>query len=244
MKLELRDLTKSFGAHRVLDRLNLTITFDHVLALIGPSGCGKSTLLRILAGLERPDAGDVLIDDERLPSDERGLHAWRKRHGVVFQAYNLFPHLSALENLLLPLVEVHGMPRAQAEKKSREVLARFQLADHAEKRPAQLSGGQRQRVAIARALVIQPNALFFDEPTSALDPEMTAEVLDVILGLRKTTTPLILVTHELGFARKAADRIVFLSDGGVGASQPADEFFRNPASDSARRFLSKLLTFA
>jgi len=243
MILELKDVTKSFGKHRVLDRVTATISFSHVLALLGPSGCGKSTLLRLIAGLDRPDSGSIIIDGTPLPEDEFGLHVWRKQIGVVFQAVNLFPHLNAMDNLLLPLTQVHHLSITDARKQALEMLERFQLAEHAHKRPSMLSGGQRQRVAIARALACRPAFLLFDEPTSALDPEMTAEVLDAILQLRASETPLLLVTHELGFAQEAADNVVFLENGKINAVQAAPDFFKSPATPAATRFLSRLLRF-
>jgi len=243
MTIDLQGVTKSFGAHRVLDRLTCTITFDHVLALLGPSGCGKSTLLRLIAGLDRPDSGNIVVNGTPIPSNEAGLLAWRTHIGVVFQAFNLFPHLSAIDNLLLPLTQVHQVPPAEARVRAMEMLERFQLGDHALKRPSMLSGGQRQRVAIARALACNPTFLLFDEPTSALDPEMTAEVLEVILQLRTSDTPLVLVTHELGFAQEAADHIVFLENGNIDTSQSASNFFQSPGTPAATRFLSRLLRF-
>lgn len=243
MILELDGVTKAFGTQRVLDGLNARIEFSHVLALLGPSGCGKSTLLRLIAGLDTVTAGEIRIDGDRLPSEPAELQTWRRQIGVVFQAYNLFPHLSAIDNLLLPLTEVHRVPRPEAVARASEMLERFQLGAHATKRPAELSGGQRQRVAIARALACRPKFLLFDEPTSALDPEMTAEVLDVILALRETATPLVLVTHELGFAHEAADQIAFLANGQIDACQPAADFFANPATQRAAEFLSRLLRF-
>ncbi|MFZ4716449.1 MAG: amino acid ABC transporter ATP-binding protein, partial [Chthoniobacterales bacterium] len=186
MKLEIRGITKSFSPGRdpavrrtVLDNLSLDVEFPHVLALLGPSGGGKSTLLRVIAGLERPDSGTVLINGERVPDREPALRDYRRTLGVVFQAFNLFPHMTVLRNVMLPLVEVHGIDRSTAQDRSMEVMERLGIADQAAKLPAQLSGGQRQRVAIARALAAKPRFLLFDEPTSALDPEMTAEVLSL-----------------------------------------------------------------
>ena len=207
------DVGKSFGCHHALKSLRLNAAFDHTIALVGPSGGGKSTLLRILAGLEIPETGTILLNGRRLLFEERWLRDHRRRVGVVFQAFNLFPHLTALDNILLPLEKVHHF--ANARERARRVLERMRLDTHADKKPSQLSGGQRQRVAIARALAIEPEFLLFDEPTSALDPEMTAEVLDVIADLRETGQPVILVTHEMGFARETADLVAFLADGAV-----------------------------
>jgi polar amino acid transport system ATP-binding protein len=250
MKLEIRGITKSFSPGRdpavrrtVLDNLSLDVEFPHVLALLGPRGGGKSTLLRVIAGLERPDSGTVLINGERVPDREPALRDYRRTLGVVFQAFNLFPHMTVLRNVMLPLVEVHGIDRSTAQDRSMEVMERLGIADQAAKLPAQLSGGQRQRVAIARALAAKPRFLLFDEPTSALDPEMTAEVLSLIADLRESNTPMLLVTHEMGFARKIADRVAFLSEGRVLEEGPAAEFFADPSSDEAQRFLAKVLAY-
>ena len=242
MKLELRGVSKRYGEQRVLDGISLAIE-GRALALIGPSGGGKSTLLRILAGLEHPDSGEVWLDGERLDFTPAALLRHRRRVGVVFQAYNLFPHLTALENITLPLVRVHGLDRHAAEAVAREHLGRFRLLDHAAKRPAQLSGGQRQRVAIARAVAVKPRLLLFDEPTSALDPEMAGEVLDLIAELRAEGRDLILVTHHLAFARTVADHALFLADGAVRESGPAATVFSAPSSEVCRRFLERVLAY-
>jgi len=241
MKIVCENLTRSFGAHRALDGLSLEAEFSHTLALIGPSGGGKSTLLRVLAGLERPDGGAAWVDGRRVPGDVRELVGYRRRIGVVFQAFNLFPHLTALENLLLPLEKAHRFE--DARERAERALERFQLGAHAGKKPAELSGGQRQRVAIARALAIEPEFLLMDEPTSALDPEMTAEVLDVIAGLREAEQPLVLVTHEMGFARGAADQVAFIAQGKLVECTEAGEFFARPQTESARRFLERILKY-
>jgi len=243
MNISLTNVTKAFGPLKVLDDVTFEATFEHTLALVGPSGGGKSTLLRLLAGLDRADAGTIRVDGEELEPREEMLRCYRKRIGIVFQAYNLFPHLTALENVVLALTQVHGLPRGRAMERAEEVLRRFQLAGHAGKQPAHLSGGQRQRVAIARALAIEPRFLLLDEPTSALDPEMTAEVLDVIAELRGSGRPIILVTHEMGFARRSADLVAFVSGGGVRECAPAEEFFTSPASEETRRFLDKILKY-
>jgi len=225
MELVVKGLTQAFGATTVLDRLDLETGDIRALVLVGPSGGGKTTLLRILAGLDVPIAGTVAFDGEPLPRDEAGLRGYRRTVGTVFQAYNLFPHLTAMQNLLLPLVQVHGLTEAAARDRVREPLERFGLAAHAHKRPAELSGGQKQRVAILRALVVQPRRLFLDEPTSALDPEMTGEVLDMIGELKQAGTQFVLVTHEMGFARRVADEIAFIADGECPALEPPAEFF-------------------
>jgi polar amino acid transport system ATP-binding protein len=209
--------------------------------LVGPSGGGKSTLLRILAGLDVPVTGSVAFDGSPLPRDEESLRRYRKTVGTVFQAYNLFPHLSALDNLLLPLVHVHGLSHAAAVARVREPLERFQLMAHAHKRPAELSGGQKQRIAILRALVVQPRRLFLDEPTSALDPEMTAEVLEMIGELKALGTQFVLVTHEMGFAKRVADEVAFIGDGRVLAHGTADEMFNRCDEPRVRGFFARIL---
>lgn len=243
MKLEVEQVTKRFGEQAALEEINLRIPDGHRVAFIGPSGGGKSTLLRLLAGLDLPDAGRIGIDELWLPRDEPGLQQYRRSVGVVFQAYNLFPHLSALENLMLPLTHVHGVAREAARERSLSILDRLGLKEHAEKRPAELSGGMNQRVAIARALAVRPKLLLLDEPTSALDPEMTAEVLSVIHELGREGRDFILVTHEMGFARQVADHVVFLANGRVVESGPVEEVFDRPAEEVTRRFLEKILRY-
>jgi polar amino acid transport system ATP-binding protein len=228
---------KPAGRATVLDGLSLSTGDIGTLVLIGPSGGGKSTLLRILAGLDTPTSGHVVFDGQPLPHDEVGLQSYRRTVGTVFQAYNLFPHLTALENLLLPLIHVHGLTPEQARERVRAPLERFRLAEHAHKRPAELSGGQKQRIAILRALVVQPRRLFFDEPTSALDPEMRAEVLEMISEVRAEGGQFILVTHEMAFARRVADEVAFVADGRILAASPAAPFFDAPADPTIRRFL-------
>jgi polar amino acid transport system ATP-binding protein len=243
MRLAVTGLVRRFPgrdgrpAATVLDGLDLRTGDIAALVLVGPSGGGKSTLRRVLAGLDVPQAGDVAFDGEPLPRDEAGLRAYRRTVGTVFQAYNLFPHLTAQENLILPLVHVHGLDRAAALERVREPLERFGLTAHAHKRPAELSGGQKQRIAILRALVVRPRRLFLDEPTSALDPEMTGEVLEMIAELRAAGTQFVLVTHEMGFARTVADEIAFVADGRVPAHGPAADFFDRPSDPRVRRFL-------
>jgi polar amino acid transport system ATP-binding protein len=247
MKLDVRGLVQQFtippttgragGVATVLDHLELTTGDIESLVLVGPSGGGKSTLLRILAGLDVPVAGSVAFDGKPLPRDEAGLRGYRRTVGTVFQAYNLFPHLTAMENLLLPLVHVHGLSAADAVARVRGPLERFRLAEHAHKRPAELSGGQKQRIAILRALVIQPQRLFLDEPTSALDPEMRGEVLEMIGELRESGTQFVLVTHEMGFARSVADEVAFIADGRALAHAPTHAFFDRPSDPRVAAFL-------
>lgn len=243
MKLEIREVTKAFDGHTVLDRVTLHLEKVHTLALIGPSGGGKSTLLRILAGLEYADGGTVEVDGERVEGDEASLRRYRRTIGTVFQAFNLFPHLTALENVALPLHHVHGRSAGEARSIALEHLSRFRLESHAGKTPSQLSGGQRQRVAIARAIAIKPRLLLFDEPTSALDPEMTAEVLDVIAELRDEGRDFVLVTHEMGFARAVADQVAFLASGRIVESGRPETVFDEPGSEETRDFLSRVLRY-
>ncbi len=243
MKLHLRHLSKSFNGHVVVDNVSLALEKVHTLVLIGPSGGGKTTLLRIIAGLEYPSAGELEINDERVVFEEEALLKHRRSIGTVFQAFNLFPHLTALRNITLPLEKVHGHPPAEAVEIARQLLERFHLEKHAAKRPAELSGGQRQRVAIARAISIKPRLLLFDEPTSALDPEMTAEVLDMIRELREAGGDFILVTHEMGFARQIADQVALLADGRIVEVGPVEQVFEHPASVQSRDFLAKVLKY-
>jgi len=249
MKIEALSITKSYGSggggRRVLDDLCLSMEFPHVLALLGPSGSGKSTLLRIIAGLERPEAGSLFLDREKVPLSEKEsvLRDYRRKLGIVFQAFNLFPHMTAFQNVMVPLTQVHGLDELEATHRTLEVMERLGMAEHGQKFPSQLSGGQRQRIAIARALASKARFLLFDEPTSSLDPEMTAEVLMLIAELKDAGTPMLLVTHEMGFARKIADQVAFLAEGRVMEQGPAGEFFNNPQSLAAQRFLAKVLAY-
>jgi len=243
LKLKISNLTKRFDSHQALDSVSLVLEETHSLVLIGPSGGGKTTLLRILAGLEIPDGGSVELNGETIPFDEYSLLRYRRTVGVVFQAFNLFPHLTALENIVLPLEKVHEHAPMKARDVALELLRRFQLDAHAHKKPAALSGGQRQRVAIARAVAIKPRVVLFDEPTSALDPEMTAEVLDMIEQLREAGTDLILVTHEMGFARLAADRVAFLSQGRVLEFGETKSVLDSPGTEECKRFLGTVLKY-
>jgi polar amino acid transport system ATP-binding protein len=243
LKLKLSNVSKSFGAHIALERVSLELDNVHSVVLIGPSGGGKTTLLRILAGLIAPDSGDIELNGERIHYDEPSLLRHRRTVGTVFQAFNLFPHLTALENITLPLEKVHHQTKERAQDTAFELLRRFQLESHAHKKPAALSGGQRQRVAIARAVAIKPRVLFFDEPTSALDPEMTSEVLDAIEQLREQGSDLVLVTHEMGFARIAADRVVFLAGGRILEFGQTQAVFEAPATAELKQFLGTVLKY-
>jgi len=243
MKLEFDAITKRYGGHTVLDAITAQLEFPHVLALLGPSGGGKSTLLRVIGGLESPETGSLTIDGQRVPTGERSLRTFRSNIGTVFQSWNLFPHLDALANIMLPLTAVHGLAPEAARDRSLELLERLHLTGHAHKRPAELSGGQRQRVAIARAVAIHPRLLLLDEPTSALDPEMTAEVLEVIADLKSEGRTFILVTHAMNFARTVADQVAFLADGRIVEQGSAQTFFSAPQSETAQRFLAKVLKY-
>ncbi len=241
MKLEGINLTKTFGSHHALSGAEFCTSDDaRVIALLGPSGGGKSTLLRVLGCLLVPEIGSVSMDGEVLPHDEVGALAERRKNGFVFQGYNLFPHLTALENIALPLRSVHGMTAPDACARAQELLERLGLSSHANKRPSQLSGGQQQRAAIARALAPKPRLLLLDEPTSALDPVMTGEVLDVIRELAESGQNIVLATHEISFARQVADWVVFLAEGKVVESSAATDFFTQPKNPLAKRYLEGL----
>ncbi len=243
MKLEVSALTKCYAATRAADCLSLSVAAARVLVLIGPSGGGKSTLLRLLGGLETADTGHIRINGHPLAADEAGLRAYRRRNGFLFQQFNLFPHLTARRNISLPLEKVHGHPPVRALEIASCSLARFGLADHADKLPAQLSGGQQQRVGIARAVAHQPEILFLDEPTSALDPEMTAEVLELIQELAEAGQDIILSTHEMGFARAVADQIAFVAAGKIEELAPPAKLFGAAESPLCQRFLSRVMRY-
>ena len=243
MRLEFDHLTKRYGNNTVINDVTATLDFPHVLALLGPSGGGKSTLLRLIGGLESPEEGSLSVDHEPVPASGKSLRVYRSNIGTVFQSWNLFPHLDAIANVMLPLTAVHGLSPDEARARAEELLERLHLKGHAHKRPAELSGGQRQRVAIARAVAIRPKLLLFDEPTSALDPEMTAEVLEVIADLKSEGRTFILVTHAMNFARTVADQVAFLSNGQILDQAPAQDFFRSPKSEVAQRFLAKVLKY-
>jgi glutamate transport system ATP-binding protein len=235
-------VNKHFGELHVLKDVTTTVGRGEVVVVIGPSGSGKSTLCRAINRLETIDDGLITIDGVRLPEEGAGLAKLRADVGMVFQSFNLFSHKTVLENVTLGQVKVRRRSKAEAEKRAMELLERVGVADQAGKMPAQLSGGQQQRVAIARALAMDPKVMLLDEPTSALDPEMITEVLDVMVQLAKDGMTMIVVTHEMGFARKAADRVVFMADGQIVEEATPEQFFTAPASDRARDFLSKILT--
>jgi glutamate transport system ATP-binding protein len=233
---------KHFGELHVLKDINLEVEAGQVVVVIGPSGSGKSTLCRAINRLEPIDSGEIAIDGDLLPAEGKSLAGLRADVGMVFQSFNLFAHKTILENVTLAPMKVRGIKKPEAEKKGLALLERVGIANQRDKYPAQLSGGQQQRVAIARALAMNPKVMLFDEPTSALDPEMVNEVLDVMTGLAKEGMTMLVVTHEMGFARRAANRVIFMADGQVVEDASPDSFFTNPTSDRAKDFLSKILT--
>ena len=237
----LTGVNKHFGDLHVLKDINLSIGKGEVVVVIGPSGSGKSTLCRAINRLEPIDTGTITLDGQPLPR-RAALAKLRADVGMVFQSFNLFAHKTILQNVTLGPMKVRGLSKAEAEKSARALLERVGVAAQADKYPAQLSGGQQQRVAIARALAMDPKVMLFDEPTSALDPEMINEVLDVMVGLAKQGMTMVVVTHEMGFARKAADRVVFMADGQIVEEAEPEEFFTDPQTKRAQDFLSKILT--
>jgi len=233
---------KFFGPLHVLKNVQLEVPKGQVVVVLGPSGSGKSTLCRTINRLEPIDSGLIEVDGQPLPAEGKELARLRADVGMVFQSFNLFAHKTIVENVMLAPVKVRKTPAAEARKTAMELLERVGIANQAEKFPAQLSGGQQQRAAIARALAMKPKVMLFDEPTSALDPEMVQEVLDVMTGLAKDGMTMLVVTHEMGFARKAADRVIFMSDGEVVEDSTPEEFFSAPKSNRAKDFLGKILT--
>ena len=238
--IEIKGLRKSFGADEVLKGIDLSIDEKEVVVIIGPSGSGKSTLLRCINHLEEPTAGEVIVDGITL-SSEANINKVREEVGMVFQRFNLFPHMTVLENIMLAPMKVKHAVRAEAEKTARELLARVGLAEKADAYPDNLSGGQQQRVAIARALAMHPKVMLFDEPTSALDPEMVGEVLDVMRALAREGMTMVIVTHEMGFAREVGDRLLFVDEGRIVESGVPREVFEHPKEERTRSFLSKVL---
>ena len=239
--IEIRNVTKWYGQFRALDDCSTTVPTGAVVVVCGPSGSGKSTLIRCVNGLETIDAGTIVVDGVSVSAPKTDLFALRARIGMVFQSFELFPHRTVLDNVNLAQVEVLKRDRGAASERSMALLARVGLADQATKYPAALSGGQQQRVAIARALAMDPVAMLFDEPTSALDPEMIKEVLDVMVALAREGMTMMVVTHEMAFAREVADRIVFMDRGRIVEDRETDAFFTEPHTERAREFLSKIL---
>ncbi len=239
--IEVKNLRKSFGELEVLKGIDKKIEQGEKVVIIGPSGSGKSTFLRCLNLLEEPTGGDVFIDGECITDKNVNINVLRERMGMVFQQFNLFPHLSVLDNITLAPIKVKNMDKAAAEKKARELLQRVGLADKADSFPAQLSGGQQQRIAIARALAMEPEIMLFDEPTSALDPEMVGEVLAVMKNLADAGMTMVVVTHEMGFAREVASRVMFMDEGYVLEDDTPENVFDRPTNDRTKEFLSKIL---
>ena len=238
--IELRHVDKHYGALHVLKDINLKIDRGEVLVVIGPSGSGKSTLCRTINRLETIDSGEILIEGEPLPQEGKELARTRAELGMVFQQFNLFAHKTILDNVTLGPIEVLGLSKGEAEKRAVSLLERVGVAEQAKKVPAQLSGGQQQRVAIARSLAMNPKAMLFDEPTSALDPEMINEVLDVMTELARGGMTMVVVTHEMNFARRVGDRVIFMADGAIVEEGTPDEFFDNPKTQRARDFLNSI----
>ena len=238
MNLEIKNLNMRYGEEMALNELELSIKGDKAVAVVGPSGGGKSTLLRIIAGIENPTSGFVEVNGAPIDYEEKKLRDYRKRIGMVFQGHNLFPHWTALKNITVPLIKVYGMHKEEAYDAAIKMLKHFGLMEHTGKLPAQLSGGQQQRISIARAMVRKPEILILDEPTSALDPQLTKEVLDMILALKEEGTNILMATHEMAFAKRAADRLVFIESGKVGGEGNSIEFFNPGMSKRLDEFLS------
>ncbi len=235
--IDINNLVKHFGDNAVIDGISLSVSKGEVVVLIGPSGCGKSTLLRCLNGLEPIQGGTVTLHGEPVIHGDKSLYKVRQKIGMVFQSYDLFPHLTVLKNIMLSPIKVQKRDKAEVEAKARELLERVGLSDKADSYPSELSGGQKQRVAICRSLIMDPEIMLLDEITAALDPEMVHEVLNVVLDLAKNGTTMMIVTHEMAFAEAVADRVIFM-DGGVIVEEGApSEFFRNPKTERAQRFL-------
>ncbi len=243
MRLAIRGLTRRYGGTAALDSMDLEIASARVLVLIGPSGGGKSTLLRVMGGLEEADEGHVEVNGTVLGNDPGQLLAWRRRNGFLFQQFNLFPHLTALSNITLPLEKVHRFSPEKAAKTAADAMDRLGLTGHGHKLPVQLSGGQQQRVGLARAIAAVPEILILDEPTSALDPEMTAEVLEVIEELAAAGQDIILSTHEMGFARSVGDRIALVASGKIAEEGPPEQVFDASQAALTRKFLSRVMQF-
>ncbi len=239
--IEIRNLDKFFGGFQALADVSLTVNAGERVVICGPSGSGKSTLIRCINRLEEHSGGQLIVDGTELSDETPNIRAIRMEVGMVFQQFNLFPHLTVLENLTVGPIRVRKVSRADAEERARTYLERVHIPEQADKYPAQLSGGQQQRVAIARSLCMEPRIMLFDEPTSALDPEMINEVLDVMVELAGTGMTMVCVTHEMGFARKVADQMVFMEDGRIVETAPPERFFENPSSKRCRAFLEQIL---
>ena len=240
--IEITSLNKWFGSFHVLRDINLTVLQGEKIVVCGPSGSGKSTLIRCINRLEEHQEGIIIVNGTELTHDLKNIDAVRREVGMVFQSFNLFPHLTVLENCTLALTWVRKMPKADAETLAMEYLKRVKIPEQVEKFPGQLSGGQQQRVAIARALCMQPKIMLFDEPTSALDPEMIKEVLDTMIELAETGMTMLVVTHEMGFANRVADSVIFMDEGEIIEQNPPQEFFNNPKNERTKLFLSQILS--
>ncbi|PZM63687.1 amino acid ABC transporter ATP-binding protein [Paenibacillus dendritiformis] len=239
--IEIRDLHKSYGELNILRGLNMTIEQGEVVVVIGPSGSGKSTFLRCLNLLETPTAGDILFEGMKINDKKHDINATRAKMGMVFQSFNLFPHMSVMDNITLAPIKVKGKSKAEAEETAMDLLKKVGLADKASAYPDQLSGGQKQRIAIARALAMEPHVMLFDEPTSALDPEMVGEVLEVMKSLARDGMTMVIVTHEMGFAREVGDRIVFMDGGHIVEQGPPQQLFSAPQHPRTQEFLGQVL---
>jgi ABC-type polar amino acid transport system ATPase subunit len=239
--VELDSISKSFGENLVLDGIELKIDHGEAIVVAGPSGSGKSTMLRCINGLEPIDSGTIRFDGKTVDSNDRHVHGIRAQIGMVFQSFNLFPHMTVLQNITMAPLEVEGVSKEEAKERARRLLERVGIPEKAEDYPADLSGGQQQRVAIARALAVEPKLMLFDEPTSALDPEMIREVLDVMRDLARGGMTMVVVTHEMGFAREVCDRLVFIDEGRIVEEAPPDEFFQATKSDRAKDFVDKII---
>ncbi len=238
--IEIKDLCKSYGDHLVLDHINTTICKGEVIAIVGPSGCGKSTFLRSMNLLEKPESGAIIFEGTDILDKKTNINHVREKIGMVFQQFNLFPNMTVKENIMLAPVKLKVMGREEASKRADELLARVGLADKADAYPGNLSGGQKQRIAIARTMAMNPDVILFDEPTSALDPEMVGEVLEIMKELAREGMTMIVVTHEMGFARDVATRVLFIDEKNIKEDSEPKEFFENPKNQRLREFLSKV----
>ena len=239
--IQMRSVEKWYGNFHALQDINLTVKTGEKIVLCGPSGSGKSTLIRCINHLETIQSGEIIVNGHRLTDSQEAVDAVRREVGMVFQQFNLFPHKTVMENCILAPMRVRKLSRAEAEKTAQKYLERVHIGDQAHKHPAQLSGGQQQRVAIARALCMEPKAMLFDEPTSALDPEMVKEVLDTMISLARDGMTMICVTHEMGFARQVADRVIFMANGKIIEENDPETFFRSPKHERTRAFLGEIL---
>ncbi|MBN2883698.1 MAG: amino acid ABC transporter ATP-binding protein [Clostridia bacterium] len=238
MNLDIRNLSMHYGEERALDGMNLRIENLNSVSVIGPSGGGKSTFLRLVAGLEKPSGGQVIVNGIPIDYEEKQLREYRNRIGLVFQSHNLFPHWTAIQNITIPMIKVFNFSKTEAYDKAFELLIKFGLKEHADKLPVQLSGGQQQRISIARAMARQPEILLLDEPTSALDPQLTKEVLDMLIALKEEGTNILMATHEMNFAKKAADHVVFIDEGRVSFEGSSNEFFNADKESRLGEFLA------